>query len=96
MLSDYLLSQGSVYLPIGLVLLLLSLDKEGWVAIGLWVLGGIAVILGLGYMSKAWRYLKEKEKAEIKRQEYSDRRLSEMFTQLINEIKGLRQDLTNT
>ncbi len=86
---NYLLSQGSIYLPIGLILLLLALEKEGYVATGFFIFGGLAVILGLSSMQKAWNYIRKKEIEEITRQKERDKKQDEMFAELINEIKKI-------
>ena len=92
---DYLLSQGNIYLPLGLVLWLFALDKKAIVAIPLFILGGLAVIFGLYSMRKAWKLIVAKEKDDKKKQDERDRRQDEMFKKLITEIRGLRQDDRN-
>jgi sulfite exporter TauE/SafE len=81
---DYLLVQGSVLLPTGLVLLVLGFEiSDNKVASwGFMILGCLAIILGLWYMSKAWKKAMAKERED-----------KQNFNRLIEEIRALGNKL---
>lgn len=89
---DYLLSQGNIYLPLGLVLWLFAVDRHSIVAIPLFVLGGLAVIFGLYSMRNTWKLIQVKEQDDKKKQDERDKKQDEMFRELIAEIKRLKLD----
>jgi membrane protein implicated in regulation of membrane protease activity len=80
---DHLLAQGTILLPSGLVLLLLALDKGfSLEAMGFYILGVMAILLGLYYLDRAQKKAKQKEAEDNKR-----------FLKLINAINGIRQEI---
>ncbi|MDD5038701.1 MAG: hypothetical protein PHN78_05230 [Dehalococcoidales bacterium] len=80
-MADYLLTVASIMLPLSMVFLLLSLDKEGVASWGFFIFGVSGSILGVYYMLKAWDALKKKEDEDRKSNK-----------ELIEEIRGFRED----
>jgi len=79
---EHLLTWGGIYLPAGLFSLVFAFDKEGIIRWGFIIIGILLTIVGLVAMVKAYGKAIQRDK------EGEDR-----FLLLINELKGLRQDL---
>ncbi len=82
-MSDWFLSYGNLLVPTGLVIEIFTLDRlKGTQAYIGFIIGVIAIIIGVFTLAIAWRVLKK---------EQADRDMQ--FIALLKEIKEFRQDM---
>ena len=81
-MAEWLLTWGSVFLPASIVFMILGFNLKGEIVLWCFVIACVFVVAGSYYMLRAWSVLENNQSKEDKR-----------FNDLINEIKGLRQDM---
>ncbi len=85
MISNIILQYGAVSIPLGITMFIFStLFSEGWKMYVGWVLSILMFALGTFAFSEAMKTARKEQKS-------SDDR----FDALINEVRGLRQDMIN-
>jgi len=81
-MENWFVALANIYIPLAFILFIFGFDKQGWIAWGFFGIGVMFLVAGVIALQKSFDKFKER-----------DRLSGQMFLALIEQIRGLRQDL---